>query len=133
MIERYLHDNPAYLESNWSGELSELPSSLQVHFDKLCQIAYNGITKDKQQLVFFKEDVVDASTTLGFMNSVHSLHKSTKKSNSSPSYNFLHLTLQEFLAAFYVWKNKTPHELLILFETNDGSYKMIFFVFSWID
>ena len=112
------------LENDWSGELSELPSSLQVHFDKLCRIAYKGITKEKQQLVFFKEDVVDASTTLGFMNSVHPLHK---KSNSSPSYNFLHLTLQEFLAAFYVWKNNTPHEQLILFETkaNDGSYKMI--------
>ena len=124
LIIRYLHDKP---ESDWSGELSELPSSLQVHFDKLCQIAYNGITKEKQQLVFFKEDIVDASTTLGFMNSVHPLYKSIMKRNSSPSYNFLHLTLQEFLAAFYVWKNKTPHEQFILFETkaNDGSYKMI--------
>ena len=120
LIERYLHDKP---ESDWSDELSELPWSLQVHFDKLCQIAYNGITKEKQQLVFFKEDVVDTNT-LGFMNSVHPLYK---KSNSSPSYNFLHLTLQEFLAAFYVWKNNTPHEQLILFETktDDGSYKMI--------
>ena len=124
LIDRYLHKN---LEIDWSGELSELPSSLQVHFDKLCQIAYNGITKEKQQLVFFEEDVVDASTTLGFMNSVHPLYKSTKKSNSFPSYNFLHLTLQEFLAAFYVWKNNTPHEQLILFETkaHDGSYKMV--------
>ena len=126
LIERYLHDKP---ESDWSGELSELSSSLQVHFDMLCQIAYNGIKKEKQQLVFFKEDVVDSSTTFGFMNSVHPLYKSTMKSNSSPSYNFLHLTLQEFLAAFYVWKNNTPHEQLILFETkaNDGSYKMILF------
>ena len=124
VIERYLNDNPAYLDSDWSGELSELPSSLQLHFDKLCQIAYNGITKEKQQLVFLKKDIVDASTTLGFMNSVHPLYK---KSNSSPSYNFLHLTLQEFLAAFYVWKNKTPHEQFILFETkaNDGSFKMV--------
>ncbi len=124
LIERYLHDHP---EIDWSGELSELSSSLQLYFDKLCQIAYNGITKEKQQLVFFKEDVVDANTTLGFMNSVHPLYKSTKKSNSSPSYNFLHLTLQEFLAAFYIWKNNTPHEQLILFETkaHDGSYKMV--------
>ena len=120
---RYLHDKP---ESDWSGELSELPSSLQVHFDKLCQIAYNGITKEKQQLVFFREDVADTNT-LGFMNSVHPLYKSIMERNSSPSYNFLHLTLQEFLAAFYIWKSKTPHEQLILFETkaDNGSYKMI--------
>ncbi len=124
LIIRYLHENPVHLESDWSGELSELPSSLQVHFDKLCHIAYNEITKEKQQLVFFMEDVVDASTTLGFMNSVHPL---LKKSNSSPSYNFLHLTLQEFLAALYIWRNYTPHEQLILFETKalNGSYKMI--------
>ena len=123
LIIRYLHEN---LESDWSGELSELPSSLQEHFDKLCYIAYNGITKEKQQLVFFKKDGVDTNT-LGFMNSVHPLYKSIMKSNSSPSYNFLHLTLQEFLAAFYLWKNNTPQELLILFETkaDDGSYKMI--------
>ena len=126
LITRYLHDNPAYVDSDWSGELSELPSSLQVHFDKLCHIAYNGITKEKQQLVFFKKDVVD-SNTLGFMNSVHPLYKSIMKRNSSPSYNFLHLTLQEFLAAFYIWRNKTPHEQLVLFETkaDDGSYKII--------
>ncbi len=53
LIERYLHENPAYLDSDWSGKLSELPLSLQVHFDKLCQIAYDGITKEKQQLVVF--------------------------------------------------------------------------------
>ena len=123
LIKRYVHDNP---ESDWSGELSELPLSLQVHFDKLCYIAYDGITKEKQQLVFFKEDVADANT-LGFMNSVHPLYKSTMKYNSSPSYNFLHLTLQEFLAAFYIWKNNTSHEQLILLEkkSDDGSYKMI--------
>ncbi len=126
LIERYLHDHPDP-ESDGSCELSELPSSIQEHFDQLCQIAYNGITKEKQQLVFFKEDGVDANTTLGFMNSVHPLHRSIMKRNSSPSYNFLHLTLQEFLAAFYVWKNNTPHEQLILFETkaHDGSYKMV--------
>ena len=75
LIERYLHDHPDP-ESDWSGELSELPSSIQEHFDKLCQIAYNGITKEKQQLVFFKDDI---NTTLGFMNSVHPLHACTEK------------------------------------------------------
>ncbi len=123
LIERYLHDHPDP-ESDWSGELSDLPSSIQEHFDKLCQIAYNGITKEKQQLVFFKDDI---NTTLGFMNSVYPLHRSIMEKKCSPSYNFLHLTLQEFLAAFYVWKNNTPHEQLILFETkaHDGSYKMV--------
>ncbi|XP_064401302.1 uncharacterized protein LOC135347305 isoform X2 [Halichondria panicea] len=125
LIERYLHENPVYLDSDWSGELSELPSSLQVHFDKLCRIAYKGITKEKQQLVFFKEDVVDASTTLGFMNSVHPLHKFTNKSNGSPSYNFLHLTLQEFLAAFHIWRTYPQQKQLQFIETHSEKYNMI--------
>ena len=123
LIGRYLHENPA---CDWSGELNKLPSSLQVHFDKLCQIAYNGITKEKQQLVFFKEDVVDAaSTTLGFMNSVHPLYKSTMKRNSSPSYNFLHLTLQEFLSAIHIWRTFSQQKQLLFIETQSGKYSMI--------
>ncbi len=124
LIERHLQGIP---EIDWSGELTELPSSLQPQFDKLCSIAYKGISNEKQQLVFFKDDIQDANDTLGFMNSVHPLHRSIIARNSSPSYNFLHLTLQEFLAAFYIRKNKTPQEQLILFKTKavDGVYKMV--------
>ncbi len=122
LIRRYMYENP---ESGWSGELSELPLSLQVHFDKLCRIAYNGITKEQQQLVFFKEDVADASTTLGFMNSVHPLYKSAMKRNSSPSYNFLHLTLQEFLAAFHIWRTYSQQKQLHFIETHSEKYNMI--------
>ncbi len=124
LIERYLHDHP-HPESHWSGELSDLPSLIQEHFDKLSQIAYNGITKKQQQLVFFKEDGVDANTTLGFMNTVHPLYRSTMKTNSSPSYNFLHLTLQEFLAAIHIWRTFSQQDQLLFIETQSKKYSMI--------
>ena len=124
LIKRHLIDHP--LEEKWNGDLRNLPQSLQPQFNHLCKIAYKGITKEKQQLVFFKEDVPDGSNTLGFMNSVHPLYGSVSRT-VSPSYNFIHLTLQEFLAAVYVWRNYTPQEQLDLFETkcNSGQYSMI--------
>ena len=124
LLHRHLKDIP---EIDWNGELTDLPSSIQLHFNELCYIAYKGITSEKQQLVFFKEDIQDAKNTLGLMNSVHPLHCSVLAKNTSPSYNFLHLTLQEFLAAFYISKNMRSQEQLILFVTkaDDGVYKMI--------
>ena len=117
------------MEEKWNGDLYQSTTiSSNLSFNHLCEIAYQGITKERQQLVFFKEDIPDGSSTLGFMNSVYPLYQSALLT-ASPSYNFIHLTLQEFLAAVYVWRNYTPQEQLILFETKCssryGQYSMI--------
>ena len=124
LIERHLADHS--VEEKWNGDLWILPQSLQTLFNYLCEIAYQGITREKQQLVFFIEDIPNVRATLGFMNSVHPLYQSASK-RMHPSYNFIHFTLQEFLAAVYIWRNRTPQEQLVLFETKnkDGVYIMI--------
>ena len=124
IIRRYLTDHPA--DQQWDGDLSALSPSIEPHFNNLCRLAYEGITKEKQQLVFSKADIPDGNATLGFMNSVQPLHRAVTRA-TSPSYNFLHFTLQEYLAAVYIWKNHTPQQHMILFETKsrDGTYKMI--------
>ena len=124
LIEGYLIHHP--VEEEWNGDLWNLPQSLQPQFNHLCEIAYQGISKEKQRLIFFKEDIPNARATLGFMNSVHPLHQSAKR-KVCPSYNFIHLTLQEFLAAVYVWRDQTPQEQMILFETkcHEGRYSTI--------
>ena len=124
IIHRYLTDHPA--AQQWNSDLSALPPSIKPPFNNLCKVAYEGITKEKQQLVFSKADIPDGNATLGFMNSVQPLHRAVTRA-TSPSYNFLHFTLQEYLAAVYIWKNHTPQQHMILFETKrrDGTYKMI--------
>ena len=123
IIHRYLTDHPA--DQQWGGDLNALPPSVEPHFKILCRVAYDGITKEKQQLVFSKADIPDGNATLGFMNSVQPLHRTVTRA-TSPSYNFLHFTLQEYLAAVYIWKKHTPQQHMILFETKfEGTYKMI--------
>ena len=60
------------------------------------------------------------------MNCVHPLYQQTSR-NFQPSYNFIHLTLQEFLTAVHIWINFSKQEQSIFFETqkSNGLYKMI--------
>ena len=124
LIERHLTDHP--VEEEWNGDLRNLPQSLQRRFSHICEIAYQGTTKEKRQLVFFKEDILNASDTLGFMNCVHPLYQQTSR-KFQPSYNFIHLTLQEFLTAVHIWINYSEDKQLIFFEMHksNGLYKMI--------
>ena len=91
LLIRYLND-PARKISKFG----DLPSTINEKFLAVCRLASDGISNN-QQLIF--SHLPDNFETLGFMQSVPELHIS---SGVSVSYNFLHLTIQEFLAAYYL-------------------------------
>ena len=122
LLKRYLTDHP--VQEKWNGDLHDLPPSLQLHFLHLCKVAHKGIVLKEHQLIFYENDIPEGSTTLGFMNSVHPLHQSITKT-ASPSYNFIHLTLQEFLAAFHIWRTYPQQEQLLFIEEQSEKYGMI--------
>ena len=72
--------------------LDDLPPAVDTPFQKLCEIAYQGIINDR--VVF---DLDSSVNTLGLLQGVESFAVHGK----SHCYNFLHLSVQELLAAIY--------------------------------
>ena len=96
LIYRHLKDTN---DVNFKS-LEEIPQTALSTFHNLCKLAYDGIF-NKQQLVFYCQESFE---TLGLMQ---------KESQMLPSeggdvfvYSFLHLTIQEFLAAYHVHENQ---------------------------
>ena len=102
-----------------SGKLDKfdkLPPKDYQKFLTLCEIAYKGINNKNQQLIFSESDFPNNFETFGFMQSVSESHIS---SGLSVSYNFLHLTIQEFLAAYHLSQKSDPEQVQKFILTND--------------
>ena len=72
-----------------------LPDDVRKKFDKLCKTAFNGI--ENRQFVFDDPELKEAS--LGLLEEADQLYSEHKS-----SYNFIHTTVQEYLAAVYISK-----------------------------
>ena len=75
---------------------NDLPPDIYQQLCRLGQIAYEGILH-RQQVIF--SDLPEDFETLGLMQCVPELYADE---GAAVSYNFLHLTVQEYLAAFHL-------------------------------
>ena len=82
--------------------LEELPKHLECHFKELCQLAYKGVMVDR--IVF--EDLPSDFNTLGLLQGVECF----ADGGMTHSYNFLHLSIQELLAAIHMATQLKPDE-----------------------
>ena len=78
-----------------TNTLQNLPQALHENFVKLCRLAYDGIVK--RQIIF--EDVPKEVKEIGLLVCEPELDSVLP---SSENYNFFHLTIQEFCAAYYI-------------------------------
>ena len=76
-----------------ADKLQDIPMPLHKQFLQLCKIAFEGI---KNEAVIF-HGVPQDLVQFGFLDSVSALYGAGRV-----SYNFLHLTIQEFLAAYHI-------------------------------
>ena len=82
-----------YLESVCVDKFEDLPADLNKQFLHLCEVAFEGIKSDNVIFHTVPPDFIN----FGFLDAVSALYGGRKV-----SYNFLHLTLQEFFAAYHI-------------------------------
>ena len=93
--------------------LNNLPEDISEEFSKLCYIAYEGLYNKKQRIIFSSEDLYDMGVVEDSISGLGLLLIASSMSvyGVKKSYNFLHKTLQEFCAAWYISKLSTEEQI----------------------
>ena len=120
-------------EVDYLSSLHSLPAQISEQFDKLCYVAYRGREEDK--IIFSSRELenygIDPSKLRGL--DLLLIAPSTSKYGREKSYNFLHLTVQEYCSAFYL-SMLTVKEQFVCFKKYQfyESFQMIWRFYSGI-
>ena len=110
--------------------LDDLPGEVQLSFDHLCQLAFDGLKKNK---LSFSVGELEEHSNLSLLQGVQSFTLCGLSVGVSKTYSFLHLSVQELLAARYISK-LSPDEQTILFHEliDHPRYSAVFRYFAGI-
>ena len=116
-LEQYLAQHPEYSDMNIRVRtLADLPDRVLADFQQLCALAYEGVS---QQMIVFSS-LPEGVSTLGLLQSVPQVYE---EGEDQESYNFLHYTVQEYLAALHLSQLHT-HKQMTVIENKYGSMKV---------
>ena len=120
------------LDADDITDLKNLPDSIALPFIALCEMAYNGLQDDQlgfstSQLPQSLQGCPGCKGTKPDLLGLMSGSKSFTGSNAEVSYQFIHLTAQEFLAAWYAAIVLSAEEQSKLFmeKTGDDRFRMM--------
>ena len=124
LLLRYLRGHAAYCKKVWNIQSlkNDLPEEVYEQLLKISEIAYSGICTDWGKSVkLIYSDLPPTFETLGLMQSVSQMYVR----GVNMSHNFLHLTVQEFLAALHI-SNMSPEEQLEHFQRHkEGRFRVV--------
>ena len=110
-LEQHLSDHPKYSDMNIKVRtLANLPERVLEDLQRLCGLAYEGVSE--QKIVF--SSLPEGVSTLGLLQTVPQVYD---EGEGRVSYNFLHYTVQEYLAALHL-SHLQPHQLISITDTN---------------
>jgi len=109
LLLRHLLEHPVHGKNRrWRVRTFDgLPSDVYQQLCELGRIAYEGILHD-QKVIFPIEDLPEDFETLGLMQSATELYVDE---GPAVSCNFLHLTIQEYLAAFHLLQQPVEKQI----------------------
>ena len=110
-LEQHLSEHPTYSDMNIKVRtLADLPERVLEDLQRLCGLAYEGVSQ--QKIVF--SSLPEGVSTLGLLQTVPQVYD---EGEGRVSYNFLHYTVQEYLAALHL-SHLQPHQLISITDTN---------------
>lgn len=111
LLLRYLNEHPEYSKQKWNIQsFSDLPPKVFDQFCEVARIAYEGFFNG-QQVIF--SDLPDDFESLGLMQCVPELYVDQ---GAVLAYNFLHLTVQEFMTAFHMSRLPVAEQVKVFSE-----------------
>ena len=112
LLLRYLKDKEEYKDTCTTvNSFKDLPQPVYDQFCEICEIAYTGIMSAETELIF--QDLPSDFDPLGLMQSCPELYVDW---GTSVSYNFLHLTVQEYLAAYHISQQSSDEQVAFMRE-----------------
>ena len=112
LLLRYLKDKEEYKDTCTTvSSFKDLPQPVYDQFCEICKIAYTGMVSAETELIF--QDLPSDFDSLGLMQSCPELYVDR---GASVSYNFLHLTVQEYLAAYHISQQSRDEQVAFMRE-----------------
>ena len=126
LLLRHIYDLPEYKDKCVKlSNLSHLPECIKSHFVNLAKLAYEGICNNDQRIIFTRDEIPDGLNTLGLMQNSMELYVDI---GSETSFNFLHLTIQEFLAAYYLLTFSFDEQVKLFLSTKNAKSVLLWFL-----
>ena len=100
LIKRYMIEKGKWDSHHGiPSDLEDFPKDIVLSLNRVSELAYNGLLKEDIQLVFTDSDVGEGFQHLGLLSEMKEMYVCE---GAVSSYSFLHLSIQEFLAAWHV-------------------------------